>query len=67
MSAPRGRVLVGEAGDGLFTFREEELLVDDVEEVGEVPLYWQVVRHGGLYATRDEAERAARGETDWSD
>lgn len=65
VSTPRRRILVGEAGDGLFTFSEEELLVYDVEEVGEVPIGWEVVRYGGLYATRDEAESAARRATDW--
>ncbi|GEM_PF-3805608 len=65
MSAPRRRILVGQAGDGLFTFREEELLVYDVEDVGEVPIDWKVVRHGGLYSTRDEAESAARQDTVW--
>lgn len=67
VSAPRRRILVGQAGGGLFTFREEELLVDDVEEVGEAPIGWEVVRHEGLYVTRDEAESAARRDTDWPD
>ena len=65
MEAPRRRVLVGEVGDGLFTYRKEELLVYDVEDVGEFPIDWEVVERGGLYATREEAESAAKLDTAW--
>jgi hypothetical protein len=52
-------------GDGLFTYKEEKLLVDQVPEVGEVPMFWETIQHGGLFLTEAEARAGAANEISW--
>ena len=59
------RLHIFQRNDGLFDFWAEEQCVVQGDETFESYTYWSTVIRSGLYASLDEAEKAALAETPW--